>query len=95
MATTNPTIGTDWGLLVTAGDEFLLTAPSAAGVIEVAVSDTETAPEVAGHPLCGGGGGYPSPRESLNRALIGPGYVYARAKSGAAVTAALSAWTPA
>ena len=95
MATTNPTIGTDWGLLVTAGDEFLLTAPSAAGVIEVAVNDTETPPEVAGHPLNGGGGGYPSPRESLNRALIGPGYVYARAKSGAAVTAALSAWTPA
>ena len=94
MATTNPTIGTDWGLLVTTGDEFLLTAPTAAGVIEVAVSDTETAPEVAGHPL-NGGGGYPSPRESLNRALIGPGYVYARSKSGAAVTAALSAWTPA
>ena len=93
MATTNPTIGTDWGLLVTAGDEFLLTAPSAAGVIEIAVSDTETAPPVAGHPL--NGGGHPSPRESLNRALIGPGYVYARSKSGAAVTAALSAWTPA
>lgn len=89
MATTNPTIGTDWGLLVTAGDEFLLTAPTAAGVIEIAVSDDESVPEVAGHPLQGG-----STRESLNRALIGPGYVYARSRSGVAVAAVLSAWTP-
>jgi hypothetical protein len=89
MATTNPTLTAAWGLLVTAGDEFLLTAPTAAGQIEVAVSDTEVSPTVAGHPLTGG-----AVRESINRALIGPGYVYGRTLGGASIVAVLSAWTP-
>lgn len=88
MATTNPSLTTAWAQIVTAGDEFFLTLPfSTRTSVEVAISDTETDPTVQGHVLRG------DQFESVNRALVGPGYVYARSQSGT-VPVILSAWTP-
>jgi len=88
MATTNPTITTAWAKLVDLGDEFLLTLPFTTRTsIEVAVRDADTVPTVQGHVLRG------DRIEGLNRALIGPGYVFARCQGGS-VVATLSAWTP-
>lgn len=90
MATTNTTLTTDWSLLVTSGDEFLLTLPTTGAVaIDVATADTESAPAgtLLGHRL------QTAEHEALSRALIGPGYVYARAIS-ASCTVAVTAWTP-
>lgn len=88
--TSNPTLTSSWSLLVTAGDEFLLSAPVLHYRIEVAAVDDEGEPDVDGHPLQGGG----DSRESLNRALIGPGYIYARSLKGA-VDVVVTTWTPA
>lgn len=88
MATQNPTIGTDWTKIVDAGDEFTLTISTPNfHFIEVAVSDTETQPTVNGHQIH-------SPQESFNRALSGPGYVYAKSCSGKSEKVILTAWTP-
>lgn len=99
MATTNPTLsGAAWQLIVAAGDEFLLTLPQPSQTVHVAIggadgSDTDTDPEapaagLLGHPLASG-------RDGMNRALLGPGPVFARCvDSAAVVTLALSAWTP-
>ena len=89
MATTNPTLNGSWTKIVNAGDEFLLTLPFATRTsIEVATKDSEAAPTVQGHVLRG------DRLESMNRALIGPGYVYARVVGGGSVTVVLNAWTP-
>jgi hypothetical protein len=89
MATPNPTITTAWAKLVTLGDELLLTLPFTTRTsIEVAVRDADTVPTVQGHVLRG------DRAESLTRALIGPGYVFARSQDGSVVVN-LSAWTPA
>lgn len=79
----------DWSLLVTAGDEFTLTLRDGSPV-RVAAQDAATAPASldTGHTLMA------DPREAWNRALAGPGYIYARAMLGAAKVE-LSAWTPA
>lgn len=91
MSTSNPTLGPQWTLLVTAGDEFLLTLLSREQPIECAVSDTMATPAgIDGHILSSGGDG------GMNRSLIGPGYVYARPvqpRGGTAIVA-LTAWTP-
>jgi hypothetical protein len=90
MATSNTTLSTTWALLVTAGDEFLVTCPTTAATeIELAISDTETAPAAGliGHRLI------TEQKEGMSRPLIGPGYVYARAIGGPC-TIALSTWTP-
>ena len=88
MATQDVTLTSAWQLIATAGDEFLLTLPPGGHrQVAVALSDTEQDPTVAGHRLLSQG-------EGLNRTLIGPGYVYARSRSGVAVAAVLSAWTP-
>ncbi len=87
MATTNPELLPAWSLLVTAGDDFLLTLPDTGGIVELAVSDTEDEPTVSGHVLIALQG------EGLNRTLVGPGYVYGRARTTTTVT--LTAWTPA
>jgi len=87
MATTNPTITTTWAKLADAGTEFLLTLPfSTRTSIEVATSDTDVAPTVNGHVLRG------DQYESINRTLIGTGYVYARTSEGS-VTGVLNVWT--
>lgn len=89
MATTNPALTTSWSKIVDAGDEFFLTLPFATRVsIEVATKDTDTAPSVQGHVLRG------DRLESMNRSLIGPGYVYARVVSAGSVSVVLNAWTP-
>lgn len=99
MATTNPTITGAWTLLVAAGDEFLLTLPVASQTVYVAIggaddsdSDSEAETPAAGtigHPLRPG-------EDGMNRALIGPGPVFAKCIDPAvSVVVALSAWTPA
>jgi len=89
MATTNPTLTTSYTKIVAAGDEFLLTLLHTSKLdVEVAIKDTDEAPTVRGHVLRGELG------ESMNRSLLGPGYVFARTRSGT-VPVALSAWTPA
>ena len=107
MATTNPTVTGAWTLLVDEGDEFLLTLPVASQTIYVAIggevtssdsnsSETDAdlvadAPALGtiGHPLRPG-------EDGMNRALIGPGPVFAKCIDPAAsVAVALTAWTPA
>ena len=97
MATTNPTITGAWTLIVAAGDEFLLTLPVASQTVYVAVgseddsdSDPQSPPTaLLGHPLASG-------RDGMNRALLGPGPVFAKCVDPtASVPVALTAWTPA
>lgn len=98
MATTNPTVTGAWTLLVNEGDEFLLTLPVASQTIHVAIggaddSDSDSDAEapaagVIGHPLAPG-------QDGINRALLGPGPVFAKCIDPAAsVLVALTAWTP-
>ena len=96
MATSNPTITGAWTLIVNEGDEFFLSFPLSSQIIHVATgaTDSEGEPEppdagLTGHTLAPG-------RDSINRALIGPGPVYARlADPLGTVKVALTAWTPA
>lgn len=87
MATTNHTLTADWSLIVPAGDEFLLSCRTLPPV-EIAISDTATAPTVAGHVLD------PAENEGITRSLVGPGYVYARLHGAGSASIALTAWTP-
>lgn len=98
MATTNPTITGAWSQIVDEGDEFLLTLPIASQTVYVAIggaddSDSDSDPETPtagtiGHPLRPG-------EDGINRALLGPGPVFARCIDPAAsVAVALTAWTP-
>ena len=96
MATSNPTITGNWSLIVAAGDEFFLSFPLSSQIIHVATgaTDSEGEPEppaagLTGHTLCPG-------EDAMNRALLGPGPVFARlADPLGSVTVALTAWTPA
>lgn len=88
--TTAITLTTAWQKLVDAGDEFTLTfAREASNDILVESQASEEAPE-------GAVGTYlrVTVPESWNRALAGPGYLYARAASGTSVIN-IVAWTPA
>ena len=98
MATTNPTVTGDWSQIVAEGDEFFLSFPLASQTIMVAIggsddsdSDSEAeapAADLLGHALAPG-------RDGINRALLGPGPVFARTVDrDAAVKVALTAWTP-
>jgi len=88
MATTNPSLTSSWAKVVEAGDEFTIgIQPGSTTVIAIAAVATDTSPAVAGHFLMG-------PGESINRALTGPGYIYARSVDAAAASAWLHAWTP-
>lgn len=88
MATTNPTVTATWTKLVALGDDFLLTLPfSTRFDIEVATTDADSAPTGGqGHILSG------DHQEGLNRLLVGPGYVWA--KAGGSVPVVLNTWTP-
>ena len=93
MATSNPTITGNWTLIVPEGDEFLLTLPLASQAAHVAIGDsTSSDPEpppndLLGHAMVPGADG-------INRALLGPGPVYARCTDPAAsMPVALTAWT--
>lgn len=99
MATTNPTVTGSWSLIVQEGDEFLLTLPLASQSVHVAIgaaddSDSDSDPEapptdLLGHALAPG-------RDGMNRALLGPGPVFAKCiDPEASVLVALTAWTPA
>lgn len=99
MSTQNPTITGAWSQIVAEGDEFLLSFPLASQTIMVAIggsddSDSDSDPQpppagLLGHSLAPG-------RDSINRALIGPGPVFCRIVDPAAsVAVALTVWTPA
>ncbi len=68
-----------WSLLVSSGLEFTLTLPGASPV-RLCAQDAAVAPVSLdnGHTLMA------DSREAWNRALAGPGYIYARAINGAA-----------
>ena len=99
MSTANPIITGAWSQIVAEGDEFLLSFPLASQTIMVAIggsddSDSDSDPQpppagLQGHSLAPG-------RDSINRALLGPGAVFARlVDRDATVKVALTAWTPA
>lgn len=79
MSTQNATITSAWSKLAeTADDQILIQAAhpeysATQGHIqyEIAAVDTDTAPNVAGHPIY-------SHQEAINRQVIGEGYLYAR-----------------
>ena len=98
MATSNPIITGNWSLIVQEGDEFLLTLPLSSQSVHVAIgaaddSDSDSDPEapptdLLGHALVPGADG-------MNRALLGPGPVFAKCVDPtASVPVALTAWTP-
>jgi hypothetical protein len=87
--TTNPTVTTTWSKLVATGDDFLLTLPffGSATTVEVATTTADSAPTgIVGHIISG------EHQEGINRVLIGPGYVWAKAKGNVPVV--LNTWTP-
>jgi DNA topoisomerase VI subunit B len=85
MATANVTIGSVWELIALDTEDFYITG--ADRLVEVATSATEVAPEAtSGHPVSA------TPIRECNRALIGPGFVYAKSRSGD-VLVVLTTWT--
>lgn len=88
MATTNPTVTTAWTKIVAVGQDFLLTLPfDSATSVEVATTDADSAPvDIKGHILSG------DQQEGMNRPLIGPGYVWAKAAGSLPVV--LNNWAP-
>lgn len=88
MATTNITVYDTWTKVVDSGKEFTLTvSTSYLGYLEIAAVDTDIVPTVKGHRV-------KSPEESMNRSLIGPGYVYARAMGTSGIQVVVSVWNP-
>ena len=88
MATANPTVTTDWSLIVSdSALDFLLSLPFETPLrVDVATTDdVDAVPVVNGHFL------KPGVRQSINRTELGPGYVFARSQRGA-VSLALNAW---
>jgi len=87
MSTVNVSFDKAWTKIVDAGDEFLLTVPVIfRQTVEVAVG--EPGAGVAGHEIDS------QLTQAINRALIGPGDVYARRTVTAPVVGVLTAWTP-
>lgn len=90
MATSNPTVTSDWSLIVSdSALDFFLSIPFESPVrVEVATSD-----DVDEFPSANLRGHYlkPAKRESINRAVLGPGYVFARCQQGP-VLLVLNAW---
>ncbi len=86
-ATTNAVVSAAWSVLATADQDFLLTRPFPNRyAIEVAITDSAgTPPTIVGHVLNG------DQPEGLNRALLGPGVVWARSR-GESVAVVLTAW---
>ena len=87
MSTTNVVFDKSWKKIVNAGDEFLLTVPVVfRQTVEVAIG--EPGAGVAGHEIDS------QLTQAMNRALIGPGDVYARRTVTSPVIGALTTWTP-
>lgn len=80
MATTNPTLTASWSKIVDATADFLLTLPfSTTFSVEVAAVALDAAPSgIRGHVLRA------ENLEGMTRALLGPGFVYARTLGGSA-----------
>lgn len=75
MPTINKTIGSDWGLIALDSEDFYVSG--GARVVEVATVATQANPTVEfGHPVSR------VPVSECNRALIGPGFVYAKSRTG-------------
>lgn len=89
MATTNPTITSAWAKLVAAGDEFTLGIADNQGPAEIALAAmaSDEAPAITGQILR-------VPFGQMNRALTGPGHIYAKRVDGTSVVAWLHSWTP-
>lgn len=89
MATINQTVTGSWQLFVGAGEDFLLTYPHQNDdILEFAIQDTEVAPAVGlkSHTLSS------LDREALNRAIVGPGYLYLRTVDGDNAIVTLTKW---
>lgn len=89
MATADLTITSARLKIVDAGDEFWLSFDQVPIVRVATVDEGDPAPTVRGHRL------NPGQTESVNRALTGPGDVYAWTDDGSSVVAALTVWSDA
>ena len=90
MATTNPAVARTWTLIVSdSARDFFLSIPFESPLrVEVATSDDVDAfpdESLHGHYL------KPAARESINRAVLGTGYVFARSPQGP-VNLVLNSW---
>lgn len=91
MATTqNITLGKDYQLIATNAEDFFLSLPWIIGAtVVVATTDSDSVAPVSdlrGHELTG------TAIESINRNVIGPGYVYAKSKTGVPLTVVVNVW---
>jgi hypothetical protein len=87
MATTNVTITSQWQLVVSAGDSFLLTF-NGKSPVQVAVADS-TPSGIEGHRIT------PITDDGINRDVIGLGDVYCRLDPSVngTVLAVVTTWT--
>lgn len=87
MATQNVALTRTYSLIANNLQNFFLTLPWTTGaVIEIATADSEVVPVMRGHEISG------KERGSISRVDVGPGYVYARCKSGSTRTVILNVW---
>lgn len=97
MATANPSIAGTWIKIAEAEEDFFFSLRTGANInhvlppVEIAITDADAAPGVmvAGRLID------PHGNEGINRALTGPGHVWARcALAGYSIQPALDVWTP-
>lgn len=92
MATTLPTLTPSWTQVCVDGADFFLSLITANGDVDVATTDDGSDPTIdSGHRLS-----YfnrETGRDSINRAVLGPGYVFAKAVGIASLAVALSTWS--
>ncbi len=88
MATTNLTLTSAWTKIVDENVEFTFGVHDneVSSLIAIAAMATEEAPAITGQLMR-------TPTHQIDRALIGPGFVYARAAGGANLSAWLHSWT--
>jgi len=89
--TTTPTLTTAWTALCAIGSDFWVSLVQPGAEIEIATTDDGADPTLAvSHRLA-----YDRRevgKDSCNRALIGPGYVFARAITPSSLVVAFNAW---
>ena len=76
MATINTTLTAAWVRLATPAATRLLVSTTSANAIEIAITDTDTAPSqtLTGHHI--------DHTQAASRDLLGPGYIWARVAPG-------------
>jgi hypothetical protein len=87
--TSNPTIGKDYEKVVSSSENFLISLPyNVPSPIEVVPTATDAAPDVdlMGHSLQG------NFQESINRDILGPGFIWVRSKNGNSSTIVVTVW---